>query len=117
MFLINVRCYISVHMYLITGLTKRVLLLTSKETGEEWRHLYRYLDRSISNEQKANIEEIEANVNGLREKVHVMLKWWIRDKGEAATITALIEALESDSVKRKDIAGMSYPNDQISYSD
>ena len=95
-------------MYLITGLTKRVLLLTSKETGDkQWKHLYRYLDRSISNEQKANIEEIEVDVKGLREKVHVMLTRWIGDKGEAATITALIAALESDSVKRKDIAGIS----------
>ena len=94
-------------MYLITGLTKQVLLLTSKETGDkQWRHLYRYLDRSISNEQKANIEEIEVDVKELREKVHAMLTQWIRDKDEAATITALIAALESDSVKRKDIAGM-----------
>ena len=95
-------------MYLITGLTKRVLLLTSKETGDkQWKHLYRYLDRSISNNQRPNIVEIEADVKELREKVHAMLTQWIRDKDEAATITALIAALESDSVKRKDIASMS----------
>ena len=89
---------------------------------EQFRELYRNLKRIRDTDprpENIDFEKVQTQLfqkvnaelhtllkgNEVREKIHTLLLTWIRD-GKGTTFIALISALESEEVKRSDIAGI-----------